>query len=322
MSRRAKNRPILAGLVIFACLAAAGCATKYTYPAHKVPQSIEEICRKDYKLAVKARVVGKTAGALMYVNSILDKDGQIPKDLNDKMGKVMQAVTRVALSTDLPIDYCIVAIRDRVHPYQLMVTRSLDDTKRAYADAIGIEESINRTLFGQDKYDFVKDAKSTSFVLKDVRPENFLTDQIVQRIRFAYTKEAKDEIEKALVMVDGNFDTAARKRVFRFSLIALRSDEPHQMILNIFKTVNQVLRSYQYTAFDLIEIQDYLNRQKLVIDKKTLLDYQNKKITDREILDRFLVESQSIQEAFKLFGFNIPQNANDTKDAAVAKPAP
>ncbi|OGW81788.1 MAG: hypothetical protein A3C47_07400 [Omnitrophica bacterium RIFCSPHIGHO2_02_FULL_51_18] len=318
--RRARNKAALAGFLALLLLFPGCGPRKYTYPADKVPGSIEEISRKDYNLVVKARVVGKTVGALLYVNSILDKDGQIPKDLNEKMGKLMQVVTRVALSTDLPLEYCLVVIRDRVHPHQLMITRSLEDSKRAYADVIGVEESINRTLFGQDKYELIKDAKST-FVLKDVRHEDFLTDQIVQRVRFNYSKDAKDELDKALLMMDGSFDTSTGQRVFRFSLIALKSEDPREMVLNVFKTVNRVLEGYKYADFDAVEIQDYLNRQKLVVDRNALFDYQKKKITDQEILDRFLTESQSIQEAFKLFGFSIPQSSNDNPDAAVAATA-
>ncbi len=318
--RKARSKTVLAGLLIFTSLAV-GCGPKYTYPADKVPESIEKLCRKDYDLEIRAGIVGTTVGALMVVDSLLDKEGQIPKELNEKMGKVMQVVTRVALSTDLPLDYCLVVIRDKTQPYQLMITRSLDDTKRAYADVIGIEESINRTLFGQDKYELVDDSQPP-FVIEEVKQENFLTEQIVQRIRVNYTKDAKDDLEKALVMVDGHFESSTGKRIFRFSLIALRGDESHQALLGIFKTVNQVLAGYQFTGFDSVEIHDYLNRQKLDIDRDSLLEYQQKKITDEEILDRFLSESKSIQEAFKLFGFTLPQTPADNPEASVAKAAP
>src|SRR3989338_2329126 len=183
--RRARNKAALAGFLALLLLFPGCGPRKNTYPADKVPGSIEEISRKDYNLVVKARVVGKTVGAFLYVNSILDEDGQIPKDLNEKMGKLMQVVTRVALSTDLGLDYCVVVIGDHAHPHQLIITRSLEDAKRAYADAIGVEESINRTLFGQDKYEIIQGAKPT-FVMKNVQHETFLAEQIVQRARFNY----------------------------------------------------------------------------------------------------------------------------------------
>jgi hypothetical protein len=91
-------------------------------------------------------------------------------------------------------------------------------------------------------------------------------------------------------------------------VIGLKSSEdPHATVLNVLRVVNMVLGGYRFTQFDTIEIQDYLNRIKLVLDRQTLIDYQEKKISEAQLLERFLTESQSIQEAFKLFGFNLPQ---------------
>lgn len=225
------------------------------------------------------------------------------------MGKIMQEVSRVALSTDLPVDFCVVVIRDVPHGSAFTITRSVDDTRRAEADAIGVEESINRTVFGQEKV--APNTDRTHFVLKEVKLPDFLTDQIVQRIRFNFSKDStKDGAagQNAFALVDGAFDRSKGRRALRFSVIGLKaSEDPHSTILGVFKVVNDVLAGYHFTDFDVIEIQDYLNRLKLVIDKKTLLDYQQKKINTQQILAQFLTESQSIQEAFKLFGFNIPQ---------------
>ncbi len=297
------------------------CGPKYSYPATKVPESIEDIDRKEYNINSIARVVGKTVGAVVYVDSIVDAKGQVSKDVHETMGKVMQAVTRVALSTDLPLDFCTVVIRDKQHENELVITRSLDDTKRANADAIGIEESINRTVFGQGRYK--RDAQNpNSFVLKEVKLESFLSDQIVQRIRFSFSKDANpDEIARNAILLDGLFDYEPGKRAFRFSVISIKNDDPKKIVMNIFRITSDVLKSYAFKDFDKIEILDYLNRKKLIVPLSVLLDYQQKKITDDQIYQRCLVESQSIQEAFKLFGFNLPQESSSDKDAAVPRPA-
>lgn len=302
--RKTHRGALAAVLFLGAVLAAPGCGPKYTYPASTVPQSIERICQEEHKLAVQAQVAGKTVGAVLYLDQLVDDKGQVPREVHEQMGKVMQAVTRVALSTDLELDFCTVYVRGRANGNELVITRSLDDTKRANADMIGIEESINRTLFGQGRYLMGPD---DGFALREVKMENFLADQIVQRIRFNFSKDAKDEFVNAFALVDGVFDEQNGRRSFRFSVIGLKSSEdPHATILNVFNVVNQVLGGYKYAAFDAIEIQDYLNRLKLVIDRQTMLDYQQKKIGQTEILERFLTESQSIQEAFKLFGFTLP----------------
>ena len=307
--------PLTSLLLPLTFLLFSGCVSHYTYPADKVPQSIEKICKEEYKIDVTARVVGKTVGALMNVDELIDVKGQIPKEVHEKMGKVLQVVSRVSLSTDLGLDFCSIVIRDKKSPNELIITRSIDDTRRANAEALGVDESISRTLFDQGKY--TKDALGNSpFILKEVRLENFLADQIVQRIRYTFSKDSaatkmkknkegeEDSFNPAFILVDGVFENFQGKKDYRFSILSMKSEDPKETMLGVFKTVNEVLAGYKFTGFDQIEIQDYLNRQKLVLDRETLLNYQRHKIKDSDILDRFLQESQSVQDAFKLFGFN------------------
>ncbi len=313
----------LSSIVLFS-----GCGPKYTYPSNIVPQSVETICRNENKLDVTARVVGRTLGALFYVDDILDDKGQIPKEIHEKMGKIMQAVSRVSLSTDMPLDFCVVVIRDRKHLNELIVTRSVDDTKRANSDALGVEESINRTLFGQGKYQ-VNDAGEKLFVLKEVTLEDFLAEQIGQRIRFGFAKPSPDEdpaAQQPFVLVDGVFtrgDSGTDKK-FRFSVLSLKADEPQETVLSALRTAGEVLKGYRFSNYEGIEILDYLNRQKLEVPRDAMEDYQDKKITEQEILNKYLSESQTIQEAFKLFGFNLSDNAATDTEAVppIATPTP
>ncbi len=294
---------LTSSLVFFSLI---GCGPKYTYPADTVTHAVEQISRDESQLSVESQVAGKTLGAILYLKDLVDAGGQVPKEVHEKMGQVMQAVTRVALSTDLPLEFCVVVIRDRKQGNELLVTRSLDDTKKAYADALGVEESINRTLFGQGHYTLPLSGKPV-FRLEEVHLENFLSDQIVQRIRFNFSKDAKNSAENPLVLADGSVsETPAGRRIFHFSMIGFKSKDPKENILGMLRIVSTVFQGYKFSDFDSIELRDYLNRQKLVVDQKMFLDFQNKKISEEELLSRFLTESQSIQEAFKLFGFSLP----------------
>lgn len=264
-------------------------------------------------------MVGKTAGALITIDDLVDEKGQIPKEVHEKMGQIMQAVTRVALSTSRELDFCVVVIRDRSHMNELTVTRSLDDTKRANSEAIGIEESINRTLFGQSKYQPSPEGEK-DFILKEVKLGNFLAEQIAQRIRFSFSKGDNEEelATQAFVLVDGLYDASADAKRFRFAMLSLKTAEPREAMINVLKIVRDVLGGYHFTDFNEIEILDYLNRQKLTLSAKILAEYRAKKITEQEILDRYLTESQSVQEAFKLFGFNLTDSSIDTESPPVA----
>ena len=264
------------------------------------------------RLKVEAAVEGKTLGAVLYLDELVDPKGQVPKEVHDKMGQVMQALTRVALSTDRELDFCVAVIRDAKQGNELIVTRSVDDTKRANADNIGIEESINRTVFSQGQTQL--SLPRLEFKLKEVLLENFLADQIAQRIRFNLAKESREAAENPLVLADGSYVvTPEGSKHFYFSMIGFKSKEPHANILGMFRIVNEVFSGYRFTQYDGVELRDYLNRQKLVVDRSVFSDFQAKKINEEEIIRRYLVESQSVQEAFKLFGFNLP--AGHEKDA-------
>lgn len=284
-----------------------GCGPKYTYPAATVPETVERIALDEYKLEVESRVVGKTLAAVLYLDRFVDESGQIPKDVQEKMGQLMQVVTRVALSTDLPVEYCSVILRDSENYLEFNTVRSLDDVKRANADALGIEETMNRTLFSQNRYHPGPEGARPPLVIEEVRKEKFLANLIAQRIRYGLSKNGEENTAQGgLTVAEGSFDESKGARVFRLSVVTLKPNEPSRTILEIFKIVNEVLWGYRYVDFDRIEIQDYLNRQMLTIDRKVLFDYQQKKILDREILERFLTEFQSTQEIFKLLGFSMP----------------
>ena len=110
--------------------------------------------------------------------------------------------------------------------------------------------------------------------------------------------------------------------MFRFSVLSLKRENPRKTTLSVFKIVNQVFEGYHYHNFDSIEIRDYLNRQKLVVDRDTLLAYQQKKITDEQLLENYLVESKVAQEAFKLFGFNLADAADPDAAPPLAAATP
>lgn len=294
------------------------CGPEYTYPSDTIVESVERILLQEDQIEAEAKIEGKTLGAVVYLDALVDPNGQVPKEVHEKMGQVMQALTRVALSTDLPIDYCVAVVRDKKQGNELTVTRSVDDTRRANADAIGIEESINRTVFAQGHYTADPLGGAPGFVLKEVTLTGFLAEQIAQRIRFSLAKESKDAPENPLVLADGSFMTTNDgRRVFHFSMIGFKSKDPGANILDMLKIVSGVFRGYRFTEFDSVEMRDYLNRQKLVIDRQVFAGYQAKKIKESEILERYLSESQSVQEAFKLFGFSLPASepTGETDDA-------
>ena len=116
-------------------------------------------------------------------------------------------------------------------------------------------------------------------------------------------------------MIDGRFidPTEAEpgqpaKRVFEFSIVSFESVQPEINVLRFLKAVNQVLKGYEFTDFDRIEIKDLLSRKMLSIERETLNQYQHKKLTDDDVLrlgfKDDVGENERLHNALEIFGFN------------------
>jgi hypothetical protein len=307
-------------LFVLTTFLVSGCGPKYTYPASEVTKSVEKICRDEYGIKTDSRVTGKTLGAVFYMDNVLDAKGQLAKEVHEQMGKVMQVLTRVALSTDLPLDYCTVLLRDRVFANELVITRSVDDTKRANAEMIGIEESINRTVFGQRSFQAAE--QKQPFALKEITQGGFLAEQIVQRVRYQLSKDPKDETNASLLLMDGAFDAKDGNRTLRFSYVLLKPENPKKMLLDVFHQAAKVIDFYKFKNYDKIEVLDYMNRQRLSLKTEEVDAFIAKKLSDNDLMARHISQSASVQEAFKLFGFSPPPvNAPDEAAVTVAEAA-
>ena len=291
-----------------------GC-TKASFPSESVPQAIEKICKDLYKLDVVAEVSGKTIGVLFYTDHLVDDTGMMDQKLIRKtIGDLVLTITRVALSTDLDVRSVVVAIRGQQDFNEIRIIRNMDDIKKAQTEALSMDESLNRTLWEQSKYH--TDALDPDyFPLKDLTLESFLAKQVVQRVRFAAPKPAEGASPLPTELVDGRFidPTEAKpgdpaERVFEFSIVSFESVQPEINVLRFLKVANQVLKGYEFTDFDRIEIKDLLSRKMLLVDRETLTQYQRKKLSDDDVLrlgfKDDVSESERLRNALEIFGFN------------------
>lgn len=308
--------------VIGSVVSLSGCYPQYTYPASSVVESIEKICKEEHHLEVNARVAGGTVGALFYTDHLLNPESnELSKGVMDQIGDVSQALARVPLSTDLKLNFSVLVVRDKQTYDELIITRSVEDLKRSQVDALSVDEYMKRVLFKQSRYHPQVEEKD-NFMLKEVTMEDFLADQISQRIRLAMQGAPTSEKTEASfhTLVDGYFDQGMGEGIFRFSVISFGSDAGEDPLKKIIDTTDQVLRGYRFEEYDRIEIQDLMNRRKLTMTPQVLKDYHDKKIKVDEIFDRYLKEAASIREALELFG--LTSEPKGPEDVNLPSPKP
>lgn len=157
-----------------------GCAP--SYPALQVPTALQDICHKELGLNVQVRVVDKTL--TVYAPSLHDlltftAESEEPR-LGESVNGLIQSIHRVALSTDLPIDFYTVVMRDAIWPIEFKLVRSLEDVRRADAYAIPWMELNARSL--QDFRQITPETPTDAALEQPVLLRQFALDQIRQRL--------------------------------------------------------------------------------------------------------------------------------------------
>lgn len=150
-------------LLIF-CLSFWGCTQ--TYPAHRVKESIQEICRKEYGIEnIDVKILGKTIGVYLPVKKLFATDlkealtkgsGKVSDVENlfrpspealDQVEDVLFSISRVLLSTDLKLEFYMLQATDVYETgLQLVLMGYVDDIKRVRLWDISREEYRKRVL--------------------------------------------------------------------------------------------------------------------------------------------------------------------------------
>ncbi len=321
------NKPFLNLLSLGLCvvlITLSGCAVEPSFPGSQIEEKIKSICKELYGLDVLSQNVGGTIGAMLYLDSMLDEAGtQIPKDIHEKLGNLTSVVSRVALSTEQEINFIVVGIRGRAEGIELLIIRNIHDIKKAQTEALSITESMKRTVFKQSRYD-VTDPKGEVFELKDLSLEDFVVQQILQRVRYSdddkpKKKKAEEEEptpEAPQELFDGRHIKTSEGTTFDLSLLSFDTNNSLSKLQQMLMHSKDVFEGYKFKDYDKLIVRDLLNGRKVEIDKQTMDMYISKQITIESIMDQYLEmdtnRSSMFKNALEVFGVDgIAPNAQE-----------
>jgi hypothetical protein len=299
----------VAGALLLALLFA-GCGSSVSFPSEGMLGQIEDICQNDYGMKVAARRSGSTLGILHIMDSLVNEKGDsVTEEFREKIGNLILTSTRAALSTDVPVDFVLVVMRGREDQNQIQIVRYIVDIKRAQTEALSMDESMSRSLWGQSKItpaEFDEDR----FELKEITLPEFLTQQVTQRLRF---EQSEEETEEAQILpkeiIDGQYVDTAEGKSFEFSMISFIQKAPEVNVMRVFRMVNTVLSGYGFDDFDRIVIKDLLSRKLLYVDRTTQDKFKHHKLTEDELLAKGLRddlnEPDRLRNALEVFGFTM-----------------
>lgn len=229
-----------------------------TYPKEKIAESIVKICKDEYKIDVKAEVVGKTVAIYLPLENLMDFTFSINQEASEKINDVILSVARVTLSTDESLNfYCVIAHDTRIPEIQIVIIKSVEDVKRLLLNDISRGEYSKRILIdlrlnpqsqkersvkevfqkmGLDEKwqeqvmnDFFRSEPmglgdigywNDKFYVKDITRPEFLAEQIASRVKIEFKEDEDLSGNITLKAVKGLYIARPDKKYFKIDVLA------------------------------------------------------------------------------------------------------
>lgn len=256
------------GIAIFAVLAVllqSGCGP--SYPKEIVDEALIRMCREEYKTDVKVKIVGNTVGIYLPISGLLEATLNISEKAADKINDVMLSASRVALSTNAPLDFYILIAQDPLLPeIEVVLIRYVGDLKMLHYSGISRgefgkrmiidmkltpqaqKEKVLRDIFSRLNIDEPDDLIreylkigdvvsigdigywNNTFFMKDIGMGEFLGLQIADRIKAKFAKEIVFEGSLKLNSINGEYLEEGGKAFFRVSFDIVPSENPAGLV--------------------------------------------------------------------------------------------
>ena len=227
---------------------------KPTFPAGQIAESLRSLCSRDYKLSVEARHADKTLQSVVWKVGLFgsrshDLQG-MRKEAAETLDHVFLCATRIALSTDAPLDFIEVKMADVLSGATVTLWRYVPDIRDSLYQRIGDTEYFNR-LVVEIALDKKRSLRSSELVWdKPLALAEFLAKQIISRAR----REGGDTLQ---AHADLSVQDTLGVVIDNWSSIEEQGpDHAAKVTDSVHKSAQAVLKGYRFTKFHGITLRD------------------------------------------------------------------
>jgi hypothetical protein len=277
--KNTENPALLFSIIFSIIIFLSGCSAeiKPTYKEEDIPRIVQEICKKEYGLDVITKRAPSTLWIYAPVSKILHKEYGIKPDklfddeMSDKLRNILTTVGRVVISSDNAPEFFALLASDTKLGLDYTIIGNILDIKKSYAGFIPWTEANRRYVMKfKASPEAIGDSTGVHFLAYDIKLQDFLGEQIAQRIAVRFREEGLDKyfkVEKS----EGKFNNGTFTFAYQINQIA----EPHKKI-NILKeilnTVTYCLKTYEFTDFSGVELHNLATQEKLILNKEGVLE--------------------------------------------------
>ena len=254
-----------------------GCGPSYARP--RLAGDLQELCAHEYQLPVRAQLIGHDVTVICAIEGLLKAtEGQVEfsptTKANEQLGNVVEAIHRVVLSADWPVNfYAIVATDPKVPGAWVMLVRYLDDVRRVYANAIPTVEFFQRTILNL-QYDPAQPLDANRVVLHDMTLEQFLVMQMSKRLQNAFRADVHFQEAYDVGSCVGQY----RQGTFQFVVNMapreggpeLTEHETSAIFDGALALIATVLHDYHFEAFNDVQLLHFPSGKTMGVPKTRL----------------------------------------------------
>ncbi|MFZ5799788.1 MAG: hypothetical protein ACOY3D_00195 [Candidatus Omnitrophota bacterium] len=264
-SRNSANPALRFSLALLCFLFVLGCAQEIpaTYKEKDIPAVVKKICQEEYNLFVETRVVGNTLWVYAPLSRILHKEYGLNQEkifdevMSETLRNIMTSIGRVLISADKSPEFYALVISDiKERGLDYTIIGNVLDIKKSYAGLLPWPEMNQRYVIKlEESPGALADTEGRHLQYHPVTWGEFLAGQVAQRLDARFRqKDLKNlyEIKK----VAGEF--IRQKLVVNADIIKqpllLPVASSDRIIEETLKTVNEVMRAYDFRDYTEVEI--------------------------------------------------------------------
>jgi hypothetical protein len=256
-----------------------GCFSSDFSPSYKeadIPGAIKKICLEEHKLNVLPTRVGDTLWIYAPQQRLLHAEfGKNPEkvfdeELLDKARNILTSISRVLISSDKAPEFFVLVLSDINIGLDYSLTVNILDIKKSASGGIPWNEANKRYVLGFEQAGkAIGDTSGKHLKLYDIKLPEFLSRQIVQRVRILFQEEP---IKNYFSLKD--VSAGFQNKIFTLEYSMVKKAEPPQkpnISKDIFHSIVYCFKSYDFKDFSQVEIKDLLGDGSAVYESKDIL---------------------------------------------------
>lgn len=285
LSLKNSVRAVRNSLILIIPLLICGCLSSAnpTYLHENIDQAIENICKKEYKLDVEAKLVGQTLWIYLPVEDLLVKSDK-PEKFVEKFDAFIQ---NIPAERSLKFEYLVKPVPDREGVQQYKYNKEVLDKTTV------ILKALRRVIFSLDRSKN-SEPKFYYLVIADIKNGDALTETnyYLDLKKVSYQYISWEEYQHRTVIKRGkitpgdgegkniNYRNITMKEFIVDQIVwrlELKFQKPEvskgaDIDEEVRKVIAYVLQIYDFKDFDVAEMNNLLTKNRIVLSRAAVLE--------------------------------------------------